>query len=34
MTAGRFGIVIDHSMGDLNPMDLFEGLYSLPKGRA
>ena len=29
---GRFGIVIDHSMGDLNPMDLFEGLYSLPKG--
>ena len=28
----RFGIVIDHGMGDLNPMDLFECLYRLAQG--
>lgn len=30
--SGCFGIVIDHSMGDLDPMDVFESLYSLPEG--
>lgn len=28
----RLGIVIDHGMGDLDPMDFFQSLYSLAQG--